>query len=455
MFLFQEESLMNPRRTLLSTFVLTILVALTFVSPAYAFDGRGGDRVIIGAGEVINDDLYVGAQEFVLDGTVNGDLIVFAQNVTINGKVDGDLMAAAQTVAVNGEVTGSIRMAGSILQVGEKAHIGTDIVSAGYSLENRPGSTIGQDLVFAGGQILLAGDVDRNVQVATGAFELRGNIGGDVTAEVGEADQGRAGPPPALFMPRSALAAPNVKPGLTIDPSAKVEGNLKYTQSKDVTVPAGVVSGKVTRTEPSTNVSAPREETAAQKITRWGLNFIRNSVTLILIGLLLLWLFPFFMRGLSDQLQAKPLPSLGWGAVAWAAFFFALLLIVVVTAIAGLLFGVLTLGQLTGTVIWLGLLTVLGLIVGFVLVTTFVAKVVFGLALGKWIFTQVHSPLAEHRYWPMIVGVLITLVITTLLSFPLIPGFLGWLLNFVIVLLGLGALWLWTRGRTLRPAAVS
>src|ERR1044071_4501276 len=72
---------MKSRRTLLSTFVLTVLVALTFVTPAYAFDGRGGDRVVIEAGEVINDDLYVGAQEFVLNGTVNGDLIAFPQNV--------------------------------------------------------------------------------------------------------------------------------------------------------------------------------------------------------------------------------------------------------------------------------------------------------------------------------------------------------------------------------------
>ncbi len=155
------------------------------------------------------------------------------------------------------------------------------------------------------------------------------------------------------------------------------------------------MSGKVLRTEPRTNVSAPRQETAAQKITRWGLNFIRNSVTLILIGLLLLWLFPIFMRGLSDQLQTKPLPSLGWGAVAWAAFFFALLLIVVVTAIAGLLFGVLSLGQLTGTVIGLGFLTVLGLIVGFVLVTTFVAKVVFG--LRPWEMDLYTSPFAAGR----------------------------------------------------------
>ena len=102
---------MREIRKFLAVVVLAALLALTFSTPAAAFDGRGGDRVIIKSGEVVNDDLYVGAQELILDGTVNGDVIVFAQIVTINGRVDGDLMAAAQTVAVNGEVTGSIRVA--------------------------------------------------------------------------------------------------------------------------------------------------------------------------------------------------------------------------------------------------------------------------------------------------------------------------------------------------------
>jgi cytoskeletal protein CcmA (bactofilin family) len=442
---------MNHIRKFLSVFMLAALLALTLITPAHAFDGRGGEKVVIGSEEVINDDLYVTAQEFVLDGTVNGDLIVFAQTITINGTVDGDLMAAAQTVAVNGEVTGSIRMAGSVLFVGEKASIAGDIVSAGYSLEGKKGSTIGQDLIFAGGQILLAGDVNRNVQVATGGFELSGNVGGNMRAEVGEAEQG--GPPPAMFMPQPTVPIPEVKPGLDIKPSARIEGDLEYTQSKELTFPAGVVNGKVTRTAPRMNRTSPREATTEQKIAKWGLNFIRDSVTLILIGLFLLWLFPFFMRGLSDQLSAKPLLSLGWGAIAWAAFFFTLLLIVCVTVIGGILFGVLTLGQLTGTVIGLGLLTLFGLIVGFVLVTSFVAKVVFGEALGKWIFARANSPLAEHKYWPMVVGVLITLAVIALLTFPLIPGFLGWLLNFAVVLFGLGALWLWGRERMVkRPA---
>src|SRR5688572_7307692 len=447
---------MNQTRKFLSIFALTALLVLTFITPAQAFDGRGGDRVVIGSDEVVNDDLYVGSEVFVLDGTVNGDVIAFGQIATINGTVDGDLMAAGQTVVVNGEVTGAIRMAGSVLYVGEAASIGGDIVSAGYSLEVRQGSAIGQDLVFAGAQILLAGDVTRNVQVGTAAFELRGNVGGNVNADVGDPDQDQGGPPPAMFMPQSTVQVPEVKPGLMIDPSAKIEGDLEYTQAKDLTIPAGVVAGKVTRTAPANGGTAAREETTGQKVGKWALGFVRTSVTLILIGLLLLWLFPSFVRGLSAQLQAKPLPSLGWGVVTWAGFFFVLLLVVCVTILGGILFGVLTLGQLTGTVIGLGLLTVFALIVGFVLVTTFVAKVVFGAALGKWMLARANSPLAEHRYWPMVVGVLITVAVIALLSFPLIPGFLGGLLNFAVVLLGLGALWLWGRERMLnRPAQLT
>jgi cytoskeletal protein CcmA (bactofilin family) len=422
----QEENRMRDIRKFLAVVVLAALLALTSITPAAAFDGRGGDRVIIESGEVVNDDLYVGAQEFILDGTVNGDVIVFAQIVTINGRVDGDLMAAAQTVAVNGEVTGSIRLAGSVLLLSEKASIGQDVVAAGYSFEGKPGSTIGQDLVFAGGQILLSGEVARNVEAATGGFELRGNVGGDVEAEVGEPDQGRPGLPPSMFMPQSPIAPPAIQPGLTIDPSAQVAGDLSYTQAQDVSIPAGVVTGEVIRNTPRSNPNAPREETTAEKVQKWGLNFIRNSVSLLLIGLVLLWLFPFFVQGLSDQLQAKPLPSLAWGAVAWAAFFFVLLLIIVATIGGGILFGVLTLGQLTGTVVLLGILALFGLIVGFVLVTAFVAKVILGAALGKWMLLRLNSPLAQHRYWPMLVGVLLIAGVIAVLSFPLIPGFLGW-----------------------------
>jgi hypothetical protein len=135
--------------------------------------------------------------------------------------------------------------------------------------------------------------------------------------------------------------------------------------------------------------------------------------------------------------------------VAYAAFFFIVLVTIVGMIAVGVLFGVLTLGGLAWTTVGLGLLALFALIVGFVLVTSFVAKIVFGQALGRWLLARTNPALAEHRFWPMIIGVIITVVVIALLSFPLIPGILGGLLNFLVILLGLGALWLWGRERCL------
>jgi hypothetical protein len=289
----------------------------------------------------------------------------------------------------------------------------------------------------------------------TGALEISGGIGGNVKAGVGEAGQTQAGPPPTMFMGPSTVPVPLVKQGLTIDPAAKIQGNLEYTQNNDLSFPAGVVGGKITRMSPPAKENrTPVQETAGQKVLNWSLNSIRSMVTLILLGLLLLWLFPAFLKALSEKLQTKPWPSLGWGVVAYAGFFFSLLLVIFVVILGAIIFGVLTLGGISGTIIMLGILTLFTLILGFVLATSFVAKIVFGITLGKWILVHANSPLAEHRFWPMVIGVVITVTVIAILSFPLIPGFLGGLLNFVIILFGLGALWLWGReGLVRKPVA--
>ena len=436
---------------LFSVLTLLILLTITMVSPAYAFDGRSGDKIVIQAGDVVNDDLYIGSNEFVMDGTVNGDVVAIAQTVTVNGTVNGDLMTAAQTVVVNGTVTGDIRMAGSVLFVGEKARVGGDILGAGYSLEVRKGSTVGRDVVYAGGQILLAADVARNVTAATSALELDGNVGGDVKADVGEATRTRTGPPPTMFMSQSTVPVPTVKEGLTIDPAVRIAGNLTYTQKTDLSFPGGVVGGKIMRIQPAVEKNRPTpQETARLKVVTWGFSQLRWLVTLLLLGFLLLWLFPIFTNGLSEKLHSQPWPSLWWGVVTFAGFFFALLLIIFVTILGALLFGILTLGSLSAAIVFIGILAFFATILAFVLAASFIAKIVFGITLGKWILTRANSPLARHKYWPMVIGVALTVIGVGLLTFPLIPGFLGELLNFMIILFGLGALWLWGREGLLR-----
>ncbi len=417
---------------------LIAILALAFATPVMAFDGRSGDNITIEADEVINDDLYVTAETFTLKGTVNGDLVVFGSTIIINGTVNGDVMAAGQSVVINGTVTGDARIAGAALQLGKTANVAEDLLAGGASLETKDGSNIGGELVFGSGQTLLAGDVTGDVLAGTGALELRGEFGGDVTAEVGDADQGN-GPPPSMYMPNVSISIPTVAPGFTISDDAKIKGNLEYAQSKDIKFPVGVVDGKVTRTEPAvdnTYVKAP--PTMTQRAVSWSLDLLRSMVTLILFGLLLGWLFPSFMQKLLSKLQSQPAASLGWGIVAFAAFFFVILLVMVVMILGGIIFGVLTLHGVSGTIIWVGILAIFELIVGFVLVTSFLTKIVVAWLSGKWIINRFNPVLAESRVWPLVLGVVI---IALLLALP----FVGWLFGLIIMFLGLGALWFWGR----------
>jgi cytoskeletal protein CcmA (bactofilin family) len=123
-----------------------LLVALFAVPTVRAFEGRGGDVVIIAAGDVIEDDLYVAAGEFTLDGTVKGDLVVVGSTVTINGTVEGDLTAAGQSVIVNGSVEDDARIAGFALTV--QGDVSDDVIAAGFSLEGREGSSVGGDVLY-------------------------------------------------------------------------------------------------------------------------------------------------------------------------------------------------------------------------------------------------------------------------------------------------------------------
>ena len=431
---------------ILSVFALVAILTLSFATPAYAFEDRTGEKIVIKADEVIDDDLYVAANEFVLDGTIKGDLIVVGSKITINGTVEGDVLGAAQAIVINGTVKDDVRIAGAILQVGDKASIGGDLVAAGAGLETQKGSKVDGELVVAGGQALLAGDVAKDVLAGAGSLELAGNFGGNVEANVGDVEANSGGPSPSMFMPQTGVAMPVVPPGLTIPDSAKIAGNLKYTSTREIQIPSGPVAGKVTFNKAIVETVAT--PTPAQSAIKWTLDLLRSMVTLILLGLLIGWLAPTFLKSLMDKVQNTPWPSLGWGVVGYAVFFVALLAVVIVMIIGGVVFGALTLGSLSGTIVWIGILALFALILAFVLFTAFVAKITIGWLGGKMILARIKPELAEHKIWPLVVGMII---IAILIALPLV----GWLFNLVIVLFGLGALWLWTREKMVKPIAAA
>jgi cytoskeletal protein CcmA (bactofilin family) len=426
---------MKTTRKFISVFSLIAILALAFATPAQAFDGRSGDNVEIKAGEVIEDDVYVTANTFVLDGTVKGDLIVFGSTITINGTVEGDLIAAGQSIIINGTVKDDARIAGAALQLGKTATVGGDVVAGSASFEAQDGSVIEGELVAGAAQILLDGKISGDILAGAGALELNGDFGGNVKAEVGNPEEG--GPPPSMYMPQSNIQFPTVKPGFTIAEGAKIKGNLEYTQSKDIKIPANAVGGKVTRTEPIVT-PAQVQPTPAQVSMTWTFNLLRTIVTLIAFGLLLGWLAPVFMKALVEKVQSQPAASLGWGLVAYAAFFFAILVVFVAMIAGGILFGVLTLGGMSGTIIWVGILAIFAMILGFVLITVFLTKIIVAWLSGKLILARIKPELADHKVWPLVIG---TVILALLVALP----YIGWLFGVLVMFIGLGALWIWVR----------
>lgn len=424
------------RKRFFHILVNCFLLALLFLgtaTPVLAFDGRGGDDIVIGASEVVNDDLYIGAENFTLDGTVKGDLVVGGSVITINGTVEGDLIAAGQTVIINGAVNDDARIAAGAVLIGENASIGGDIVIAAGSLEARKGSTIGHDAVFIGGQALLAGKVARNLNMGGGGLELRGTVGGDASISAGDSEQ--SGPGPMVFLPNSPIPLPNVQPGLKIDPEAKIEGTLEYVSRREINFPGGIAA-RVKRIEPIVDpASVVRPPTLIERGVAGVLDMLRNMVTLLLLGLVLVWLFPNFVKASGEQARAFPLPAFGWGIVSWAAFFFALTLIFVAMLFGGIFFGILTLGGLSATIIWMGVLSMFTLAVGFILASEVISKIVVAVLGGRLILRRVKPEWAEHKLWPLALGVVIFAVLAA------IPIF-GGLVNILVILLGLGALWL-------------
>jgi cytoskeletal protein CcmA (bactofilin family) len=452
---------MKHRRayTVFGTAVMVLVLLLAATGSASALEQRTGQTVVIEAGEVINDDLLVTAENFVLNGTVKGDIIGFGGTMTIGptGVVEGDLMAAGREIVVDGTVKDDARIAGAALKLGSTGQIGDDVMGAGYSLEAAPGSKIGGSLFFAGGQALLGGQVVEDAGAAVGGLSLQGQVGGDVKAVVGE-EQEELPFSPFDFIPNMPRV-PKVPAGLTVGANASVGGSMEYTGAQEASIPSGVVEGPVTYTKPAPKATPPSAAEAPKApaaplgfasvglmFVAWLLGLIRNTVTLLIVGLLLAWLAPSLARRGSEILKAKPWPCLGWGAVAFFGVWVAAMVIVFVSgALAGFL-AVLTLVKLAALVFAVGMLLASALIVAYVIAAGLLAKIIVGYLIGRLILPRLDPATGAGRVWPLVLGLVILAIV---FSIPC----LGWVANLIVVLFGLGALWLMVAALLRRPKA--
>jgi cytoskeletal protein CcmA (bactofilin family) len=418
--------------------LLGVPLGLLTASPtAQAMETRSGDRVVIGSNEDINDDLYVAANEIVVDGTVRGDLIAIGNSIRVNGDVRQDVIAAGRSVEIGGTVGHAARIAGQSLLLSRGARIDGDLLAAGYSLQNQPTSTVGGTLAYAGYQALLEGTVDGDLEGFLNALELGGQVGKNVDVHV---DGEGGGISPFVSTTPSEVAVPTVQSGLALTGSARVGGNLDYESSAEAQIgPDAQIGGQVNRTA---RTPTQEEEEVTSPAVNVLLSILRNFIALLLVGLLLMWLVPRWVRRLAGTVLDRPLASLGWGVLTFVGFLALVIAILLTTILLAVIFGVLTLGSLVLLFIGLGVLAEAVLVIVFLISTNYLAQIIVSFLAGVLVLEGVWPGRASGRVVPLVIGLVLYVILRA------IPV-LGFIVGLVVVLLGLGALsrWVWTKFR--------
>ncbi len=406
------DSTSRVRLALLTVLAATLMLA--FPQPALAQGIVYGQS--IPSGVVVENDVLLAGETVTIDGTVLGDVVAVGTTVRINGQIRGSLITAAQTIVINGSVGGTLYSAAADLLLGPTADIQRNLYYAGLSMTAQRGSRIERDLLGVTFGATLGGSIGRETRAVIGPLEIARLIISLAKWDVKI---------PILTSPTSSIPAPAI---------AALSHSLTLTASTS-RVQAAAQRGELRTAGPSVPIDlAP--------VWPWLLQELRVLASLVVMALLVGWLLPSFTAGASERVRAKPLLALGYGLIALVIAFnligVALLVGVLILAI-GLSLGYASLWHLT-FLFWGVGFSALGLAVfilaAFVLYGSrmIMAYLAGNLILSRW------PNLARHRWLPLLVGLIPYLLVTS------IP-WIGWILDILLMSVGLGAAWLAIRSK--------
>ncbi|OGM08522.1 hypothetical protein A2Z67_02210 [Candidatus Woesebacteria bacterium RBG_13_36_22] len=181
---------MNKFLTSLLIFISAFfLFSITNVSAKVISNDKGS--VNIAKNEVINDDLFVGAETVEIGGTVNGDVFIGAQTVKITGIINGSLHVGANILVLDGTVKGNVYAgAQSVLVSGST--IGGSLLIGAATVNIDKDSSVGGSILAGAGTLSVDSQVKRSVYAGTGSLTIGSNakIGKDLYYASGK-DQGQ------------------------------------------------------------------------------------------------------------------------------------------------------------------------------------------------------------------------------------------------------------------------
>lgn len=372
------------KKIFLHLLLFIVLFLLLAVTPAYAITLRSTEeKLTIPSEETIQGDLYASSGNVEIEGKVNGDAIVGGGTVTIDGVISGDLIAAGGAIFLNGEIKDDVRIAGGTLYVNGK--IGGDIIAAGGQVKISKKSRINENALIGCGTLQIDGPIGKNLWAGAGTVALDGRIGEN--AKISSDD-------------------------ISLGSSAKIYGNLLYFGSKKAKIDSGArVRGRVTHELPPEEAQKAAPFAGLVGILFYVLFAFISFLAALITAFIIIALFPKAVAETLRILTESLWTSLGVGFLALIAVPVAA--IILIFTLVGLPLGV----------------------ISFALYFIFIylSQIIFGIFLGKKILVGATKSEGVSPYLSALVGIIIIAVL------GFIP-FLGWLVKFVVMLFGIGAL---------------
>lgn len=357
----------------------TLILAFIAATPAKAIEIKSGENVSIEANEIIDDTFVAFGRTVRIDGVVTGDLIAFAESIDIQGSVHGDAIFFGQNIEIEGKVDGGIGVFGEVIRLGNT--VGQSVYGFGKSILSRRDAEIGGDLFAFGDQINVGGSVGRNVTVFGNRLTVSGKVLRDVT-----------------FSGRVAA----------IQSSASIDGNLDVELPSEEDLLLDSVSSVAGTT--SIGVSDERQEESGSFWSFWPLLFsVLWLAAAFISGMLVFWALPAFRRQPLEDFRSI-LVSGGTGVV-----------ILIALPVAAAVFAATLIG------LPVGLVTVVVWAVGL-----YLSKIVVAHYLGT---ALLRSKRQDMRSVALALSVGLVLVLVAV-SLP----YVGWVINGLLVILGLGAM---------------
>ena len=391
----------RPMKLQCIAIVLGLLALMLFASPVAAAEFRTDETVRIGAEETIDGDLFVGGTTIIIEGTVNGDVFAAGTTITIRGTINGSVNAAGTRIEIEGPIERGVRVAGQEIVIA--APVGGDVILLGQTAEVTGAGRVGGDVLFGVSEITLAGNVGRRVSGGAETLRLAAAVGQGVDVGVND---------------------------LVVEPSARINGDLRYRSNNEAQVAAGTVTGQVLRQAAPTDFSVDAGGAARDTIR----GSVARIVVLALLGLLLLVAARGWMERATTQMMRRPVASLLMGVLVGIATVPAIIIVGgIVLVIFGVVFGA---GGVLATIP----LPLAGL--GLYALALYISPVFVALLIGRLLMGR----FSATGFLALVVGLIVLAVLGA------IP-YVGWAITGLATVLGLGGALL--AGRGAAQAAVS